>query len=46
MRCRLRKPVRENFEQPQFTADAVATLAGWNRDALLEMAERARGGYP
>ena len=31
------------FEQPQFTADAVATtLAGWNRDALLEMAQRAR----
>jgi UDP-N-acetylglucosamine--N-acetylmuramyl-(pentapeptide) pyrophosphoryl-undecaprenol N-acetylglucosamine transferase len=31
------------FEQPQFTADAVATtLAGWDRDALLKMAERAR----
>ena len=31
------------FEQPQFTADAVATtLAGWNRDVLLEMAQRAR----
>lgn len=31
------------FEQPQFTADAVATtLAGWNREALLEMAQRAR----
>jgi UDP-N-acetylglucosamine--N-acetylmuramyl-(pentapeptide) pyrophosphoryl-undecaprenol N-acetylglucosamine transferase len=31
------------FEQPQFTADAVAsTLAGWDRKTLLEMAERAR----
>jgi UDP-N-acetylglucosamine--N-acetylmuramyl-(pentapeptide) pyrophosphoryl-undecaprenol N-acetylglucosamine transferase len=31
------------FEQPQFTADAVATtLAGWNRETLLEMAQRAR----
>lgn len=31
------------FEQPQFTADAVAsTLAGWDRNTLLEMAERAR----
>lgn len=31
------------FEQPEFTADAVAsTLAGWDRKTLLEMAERAR----
>ncbi len=31
------------FEQPQFTADAVArTLAGWDRKTLLEMAECAR----
>jgi len=31
------------LEQSQFTADAVAaTLAGWDREALLEMAERAR----
>lgn len=31
------------FEQPQFTAEAVAsTLAGWDRNTLLEMAERAR----
>jgi UDP-N-acetylglucosamine--N-acetylmuramyl-(pentapeptide) pyrophosphoryl-undecaprenol N-acetylglucosamine transferase len=31
------------FEQPQFTADAVAsTLAGWDRKTLLEMAVRAR----
>jgi UDP-N-acetylglucosamine--N-acetylmuramyl-(pentapeptide) pyrophosphoryl-undecaprenol N-acetylglucosamine transferase len=31
------------FEQPQFTAQAVAdTLASWDRNTLLEMAERAR----
>ncbi|EDP9182714.1 UDP-N-acetylglucosamine--N-acetylmuramyl-(pentapeptide) pyrophosphoryl-undecaprenol N-acetylglucosamine transferase, partial [Salmonella enterica subsp. enterica serovar Anatum] len=31
------------FEQPQFTVEAVAdTLAGWSREALLTMAERAR----
>ncbi|MGL4724699.1 MAG: undecaprenyldiphospho-muramoylpentapeptide beta-N-acetylglucosaminyltransferase [Scandinavium sp.] len=31
------------FEQPQFTAEAVAnTLADWDRKTLLEMAERAR----
>jgi UDP-N-acetylglucosamine--N-acetylmuramyl-(pentapeptide) pyrophosphoryl-undecaprenol N-acetylglucosamine transferase len=31
------------FEQPQFTADAVATtLAGWDRKTLLEMAQHAR----
>lgn len=31
------------FEQPQFTAEAVAnTLSGWDRKILLEMAERAR----
>lgn len=31
------------FEQPQFTADAVAsTLMNWDRKALLEMAGRAR----
>lgn len=31
------------LEQPQFTVDAVAaTLAGWDREALREMAERAR----
>ncbi|SQB26194.1 undecaprenyldiphospho-muramoylpentapeptide beta-N- acetylglucosaminyltransferase [Citrobacter koseri] len=31
------------FEQPQFTVDAVAsTLAGWSRETLLTMAERAR----
>lgn len=31
------------FEQPQFTAEAVAsTLSGWDRKTLLEMAERAR----
>ncbi|TGC71104.1 undecaprenyldiphospho-muramoylpentapeptide beta-N-acetylglucosaminyltransferase, partial [Salmonella enterica subsp. enterica serovar Wilhelmsburg] len=31
------------FEQPQFTVEAVAdTLAGWPREALLTMAERAR----
>ena len=44
MRCRLRKlGAAKIFEQPQFTADAVATtLAGWNRDVLLEMAQRAR----
>ncbi|WP_330982336.1 MULTISPECIES: undecaprenyldiphospho-muramoylpentapeptide beta-N-acetylglucosaminyltransferase [Enterobacterales] len=31
------------FEQPQFTAEAVAnTLADWDRKTLLDMAERAR----
>ena len=31
------------YEQPQFTAQAVAdTLASWDRNTLLEMAERAR----
>ena len=31
------------FEQPQFTAESVAsTLEGWDRATLLEMAERAR----
>nr|WP_318382976.1 undecaprenyldiphospho-muramoylpentapeptide beta-N-acetylglucosaminyltransferase [uncultured Enterobacter sp.] len=31
------------LEQPQFTVDAVvATLAGWDRETLLAMAERAR----
>ena len=31
------------LEQPQFTVDAVAnTLAGWSRENLLTMAERAR----
>ena len=42
MHCRLKSGCREDFEQPQFTADAVATTAGWNRDVLLEMAQRAR----
>jgi len=31
------------YEQPQFTAEAVAsTLAGWDRVTLLQMAEKAR----
>jgi undecaprenyldiphospho-muramoylpentapeptide beta-N-acetylglucosaminyltransferase len=31
------------LEQPQFTVDAVvSTLSGWNREVLLEMAQRAR----
>ena len=31
------------LEQPQFTVEAiVATLAGWDRETLLKMAERAR----
>ncbi|WP_158781838.1 undecaprenyldiphospho-muramoylpentapeptide beta-N-acetylglucosaminyltransferase [Pantoea sp. BAV 3049] len=31
------------YEQPQFTAEVVAeTLAGWDRPALLNMAEKAR----
>ena len=31
------------LEQPQFTVEAVAqTLAGWDRETLLDMAERAR----
>jgi len=31
------------LEQPQFTVDAVAaTLAGWDRETLLDMAQRAR----
>lgn len=31
------------LEQPQFTVDAVVnTLSGWDRDVLLEMAQRAR----
>ncbi|MGE9550965.1 undecaprenyldiphospho-muramoylpentapeptide beta-N-acetylglucosaminyltransferase [Erwinia amylovora] len=31
------------YEQPQFTAEVVAeTLAGWDRPALLKMAEKAR----
>ncbi|MEG9523557.1 MAG: UDP-N-acetylglucosamine--N-acetylmuramyl-(pentapeptide) pyrophosphoryl-undecaprenol N-acetylglucosamine transferase, partial [Pantoea piersonii] len=31
------------FEQPQFTADAVAeTLRHWDRPTLLNMAEKAR----
>ncbi len=32
------------FEQPQFTANAVAdTLASWDRATLMQMAARARG---
>ncbi len=44
MRCRLKKPAiaAKIFEQPQFTADVVATPAGWNRETLMEMAQRAR----
>lgn len=31
------------YEQPQFTAETVAsTLAGWDRETLLQMAEKAR----
>ncbi|EGE6392562.1 UDP-N-acetylglucosamine--N-acetylmuramyl-(pentapeptide) pyrophosphoryl-undecaprenol N-acetylglucosamine transferase, partial [Escherichia coli] len=31
------------IEQPQLSVDAVAnTLAGWSRETLLTMAERAR----
>ena len=32
------------LEQPEFTVEAVAsTLASWDRETLLDMAERARG---
>ncbi len=40
-----KKPARRKIlEQPEFTADAVAaTPAGWDRETLMDMAERARG---
>lgn len=43
MRCCWKAGAAKILEQPQFTVDAVAeTPASWNREALLEMAERAR----
>lgn len=30
------------IEQPQLSVDAVANTAGWSRETLLTMAERAR----
>ncbi len=43
MRYRWKKRRSQNYRAPQLSVDAVAnTLAGWSRETLLTMAERAR----
>ena len=47
MHCRLKSGCREDFEQPQFTADAVATTGGLEPGCITgDGATRTRDRYP